>query len=68
MTPSGRPEQRTYAVSTVTQTRGGGLQHTLCIIEAASLDAAEARVLARSLQGGRTICGLLSRACGPEPI
>ncbi len=52
-----------YAVSTLVRTREGRLEHALHIIEASSLDAAEGRVLARSLADGRTLCGLLSKAC-----
>ena len=52
-----------YAVSTLVRTRNGRLEHTLHLIEASSLDAAEGRVLAQSLAEGRRLCGLLSRCC-----
>lgn len=57
---------RTYAVSTVTQKPDGVVEHALCLVEADTLDAAEARVLAQALSDGRRIRGLLSRACTPD--
>ncbi len=54
---------QTYAVSTLARTPDGRLEHALHIIEASSLDAAEARALAKTLPGGRRLCGLLSNAC-----
>ncbi len=54
---------QTYAVSTLVRTPDGRLEHALHIIEASSLDAAEARALAKTLPGGRRLCGLLSNAC-----
>ncbi len=44
-----------YAVSILLRTREGRLEHALHIIEASSLDAAEARVLARSLAGAQAL-------------
>ena len=53
---------QSFAVSVLTEQPGGTLRHTLCIVEASSLDAAEARVLHRLTQIGHVIRGLLSRA------
>ena len=61
------PALQAYAVSTLVRTPEGRLEHALHIVEASSLDAAEGRVLARSLVEGRRLCGLLSRACSFDP-
>ena len=53
---------QSFAVSVLTEQPEGTLRHTLCIVEASSLDAAEARVLHRLTQVGHVIRGLLSRA------
>ena len=53
---------QSFAVSVLTEHPEGSLRHTLCIVEASSLDAAEARVLHRLTQTGHLIRGLLSRA------
>lgn len=58
---------RPYAVSTLVRTRDGRLEHTLHILQASSLDAAEGRVLAQSLLEGRRLCGLLTKACRFDP-
>ena len=53
---------QTFAVSALTEKPLGTLRHTLCIVEASGLDAAEARVLHRLTEAGHLIMGLLSRA------
>ena len=55
---------QSFAVSALTEKPEGILRHTLCIVEASSLDAAEAHVLHRLTQMGHLIKGLLSRASG----
>ena len=54
---------QSYAVSLVSERPDGNLEHLLCVIEAENIDAAEGRVLARSLRAGRVIKGLISHAC-----
>ena len=54
---------QSYAVSLVSENPDGALEHILYIIEANSLDAAEGRVMARTLRAGRVIRGLISHAC-----
>ena len=54
---------KSYAVSVVSEKPGGALEHLLYVIQANSLDAAEGRVLARTLKAGRVIKGLISHAC-----
>ena len=51
-----------FAVSVVSEKPEGVLRHTLCVIEAGGLDAAEARVMHRLTQAGHRIRGLLSHA------
>ncbi len=53
---------QSFAVSVLTEKPPGDLRHTLCIVEAGSLDAAEAHVLHRLTQVGHIVRGLLSRA------
>ena len=54
---------QSYAVSVVSEKPDGRLEHLLYVIEANSIDAAEGRVMARSLKAGRVIKGLISRSC-----
>lgn len=51
-----------FAVSVVSEKPEGVLRHTLCIVEAGGLDAAEARVMHRLTEAGHRIKGLLSHA------
>ena len=53
---------QSFAVSVLTEHPEGSLRHTLCIVEASSLDAAEARGLHRLTQTGHLSRGLRSRA------
>ena len=53
---------QSFAVSVLSERPVGVLRHTLCIVEANELDAAEARVLHRLIQAGHLIKGLLSRS------
>ena len=54
---------QSYAVSVVSEKPDGRLEHLLYVIEANSIDAAEGRVMARSLKAARAIRGLISRSC-----
>ncbi len=54
---------QSYAISIVSETPQGALEHRLYVMEADSLDAAEGRVMARALKAGRVIKGLISRSC-----
>ena len=54
---------QSYAVSILCEKPNGVLEHVLYVIEAGSIDAAEGSVMARSLQAGRVIRGMISRSC-----
>ena len=54
---------QSYAVSIVSQRPGGELEHSLHLIEASGIDAAEGRVLGVVLSAGRLVKGVLSRSC-----
>ena len=54
---------QSYAISLLCEKPDGDFEHLLYIIEANCLDAAEGSVMARSLQAGRLIRGLISRSC-----
>ena len=54
---------QSYAVSLVSEKPDGNLEHFLYVIEAGTIDAAEARVLSQSLRAGRIIRSLISHVC-----